>query len=349
VGSVERLPLLSRRSRLLGAVLAPLSLPYRAAVVARRHWWRGRGVRLAVPVVSVGNLTCGGTGKTPTVEMVVRDLAARGWRPAVLSRGYGAAAQGAPNDEYRVLAANLPEVPHFASPDRLSAARRALDAGADVLVLDDGFQHLRLHRDLDIVLLDALRPFDNGRVLPAGLLREPLSSLRDANIVAITRSELVAAERLAEIRSVLSERFPELAVVLLATQACSWNEIGGKPHSPDAMRGRPVLAFCGVGNPEAFRLQVEGLGVELRGFLAFRDHHPYSARDLARIAATAERLGATDVVMTQKDAVKLESTEMHGALEGRRWLWLAIRQSVRAGGEAYRAALERLGTPASAL
>jgi hypothetical protein len=166
------LPRALARSR-WAAPLIPISWLYGLAAERRRARLSARGVRLPVPVVSVGNITCGGTGKTPAVEMIVRDLLARGRHPAILSRGYRAGADGT-NDEGRVLSRALPEIPHLVVPDRAGGGRAAITAGADVLVLDDGFQHVRLSRDLDLVLIDALDPFGGGRVLPAGLLREPL-------------------------------------------------------------------------------------------------------------------------------------------------------------------------------
>ncbi len=166
---------------------------YRIGVGARNlafdRGWKASH-RAEVPVVSVGNLTLGGTGKTPMVEWVARWYRARGVRVAILSRGYGDSS--GMNDEGRVLEENLPDVPHLQAPDRVDLASRAVEElESELLVLDDGFQHRRLARDLDIVLLDALDPFGLGRIFPRGLLREPIGSLRRAGVVVLSRADLV--------------------------------------------------------------------------------------------------------------------------------------------------------------
>lgn len=339
-----------------GPLLAPFSWPYAGAALLRRRWWRFRAVSLPAPVVSVGNITCGGTGKTPVVEMVVRDLAARGCRPAILSRGYGAPpperrertgrTEPPPvgvNDEYLVLAENLPGVPHYVGTDRVAAGRRALANGADTLVLDDGFQHVRLERDLDFVLIDALDPFGPGRrCLPAGLLREPIRVLRHADLVGITRIDLVERDRLRELSRLLERRFPAVPRLHLRTRSLGWKDPEGGEVALDALRGEPVLGFSGIGNPAAFRRQLAGLGVEVREWLVFRDHHRYTPREVARLAARASELGAGAVVMTQKDAVKLRLDAMREAMGPLPWLYLGIAQTVEEGEDAYRHAIEQV-------
>ena len=329
----------------VGPLLVPLSWPYAAVVAARRRWWRGRGRPLGRPVISVGNITCGGTGKTPTVEMVVRDLLDLGRRPAILSRGYGANPQrGLPqSDEYHVLAANLPGVPHYQGADRLRSGRRAVGEGADVLVLDDGFQHVRLRRDLDLVLVDALDPFGRGRLLPAGLLREPIGALRHAQLLGITRVDLEEDSRVEALSDYLTGRFPELPQVRLAARAQGWFALDGSGSSVgrDDLKNRDVLAFCGIGNPEAFRRQLLREGLRLKEWLPFTDHHRYTRRDVERIARRARELAVGAVVTTQKDAVKLIGPHVPAAAEPP-WLYLKIVQTIRSGDEAYRTALARL-------
>ena len=323
----------------LTRALLPLSWVYGEIARLRRTWHTKRSRRLDCPVVSVGNITCGGTGKTPTVEMVVRDLLAAGWKPAILSRGYKAfrSAGGLQNDEARVLAANLPGVAHSLGKDRYAAGREAISRGADVLVLDDGFQHARLHRDLDFVLIDAILPFGHGHTLPAGLLREPLGVLSRAHLLGITRSDQVGAVTLSTLRSYLRRRFPGIPQVLLSSRPVEWVRLGGGTESPEGLRSKQVLAFCGVGNPESFRRQVLSLGLQIAELLCFRDHHQYTAGDLDAIAARAAQVGTDEVVMTQKDAVKIGATE-HRA----RWKYLRIRQEVCEGAEEYLAALAQL-------
>jgi hypothetical protein len=175
--------------------LRAASVPYSVAVRLRNRAYDlglKRTYRVEVPVVSVGNLTLGGTGKTPLVEHLARWFRAAGLRVCILSRGYGAA-DGAANDEAQVLAENLPEVPHLQGRDRVALARRAIDVHhAQVLLLDDGFQHRRLARDLDLVILDALDPLGGNNLFPRGLLREPLSSLRRADLILLNRADLLS-------------------------------------------------------------------------------------------------------------------------------------------------------------
>ena len=325
-------------------LLLPFSILYRLVLTfRRRHWPKRNSARLDAPVISVGNITCGGTGKTPTVEMVVRELIDRGWNPAILSRGYGASPgiedgnllqidfnEG--NDEYRLLSDNLPSVPHYQGRDRAACGREAIAAGADILVLDDGFQHLRLHRDADLVLLDALRPFDNGRVLPLGLLREPIEALEAADLIAVTRVELVSEERREAIVAFLKERFPDIPVLLLESRPRVWQELYGEAFEPGFLEGKEVCAFCGIGNPNSFELTLGELGIRLAGFKAFRDHHAFDPATVEGLGTWARERGVDTIVMTQKDAVKIPEDWLDGE-GGLRWFYLGTRQSISSGGE----------------
>ncbi|MEC7775154.1 MAG: tetraacyldisaccharide 4'-kinase [Planctomycetota bacterium] len=324
--------------------LLPFSILYRLVLtIRRRRWPKRNSARLDAPVISVGNITCGGTGKTPTVEMVVRELIDRGWNPAILSRGYGASPGiedgnllqidfNKGNDEYWLLSENLPSVPHYQGRNRAACGREAIAAGADILVLDDGFQHLRLHRDADIVLLDALRPFDNGRVLPLGLLREPIGALEAADLIAVTRVELVSKERREAIVAFLKERFPDIPVLLLESRARAWQELYGETLDPGFLEGKEVCAFCGIGNPDSFELTLGELGIRLAGFKAFRDHHAYDPATVEGLGAWARERGVDTIVMTQKDAVKIPEDWLDGE-GGLRWFYLGTRQSISSGGE----------------
>jgi tetraacyldisaccharide 4'-kinase len=323
----------------LSRCLLPISWVYGLAASLKRSWSSSRARRLSRPVLSIGNITCGGTGKTPTVEMVARDLLGMGLRPAILSRGYRAdpTDEGRTNDEFRILGANLPEVPHYQGKDRYARGLEAIERGADVLVLDDGFQHTRLHRDVELVLIDAILPFGHGRVLPSGLLREPLEALSGADLFGITRSDLVSPVALSTLRGYLRRRFPGIPQVLLGAEAVAWVGLTGTSDPPEALRGKRVLAFCGVGNPESFRRQLLGLGVTLAGVICYGDHHRYTDKDLERMEAEAARLDADFVVMTQKDAVKIAPSDGRA-----RWRSLRIRQRILGGREDYERALEGL-------
>lgn len=328
--------------------LAAASLPYAAAVSARNAAYdRGllRSFASDVPVISVGNLTLGGTGKTPLVAWVARLLAELGRRPAVVSRGY-AAAPGERSDEAAELAVVLPGVPHVANRDRVAGAKAAAAAGADAVVLDDGFQHRRLRRDADIVAIDATDPFGCGRLFPRGLLREPLRGLARASAVVLTRASQVDAERRAEIRAALAAacggRLPH-----------AWMEAEHRPvalrsatadvQPLDRLRGRRVLAIAGIGNPAAFRTTLESLGCDVADMAVFPDHHPYSAADLERLAARATACAAELVVTTLKDLVKIRRNDLRGlplvaveiamhALSGGDVVAEVVAAAVRSGG-----------------
>ena len=289
--------------------LGGIAAGYRAGVAIRNARF-DRDMKathqVGIPVVSVGNLTLGGTGKTPAVEWVARWFRARGTRVAILSRGYGDAGNTGLNDEGRVLEGNLPDVPHLQGRDRVALARLAQEElASEVLVLDDGFQHRRLGRDLDVVLLDALDPFGLGRIFPRGLLREPVGSLRRAGVVVLSRADLVDEPTRRAIRA-RAER---------AAGPLRWAEARHAPLSLDAadgqtfpladLAGRRVAAFCGIGNPEGFRRTLVGLGVDLVAFRPFPDHHAYAAADVASLAEWARGSGADLALTTQKDSVKL--------------------------------------------
>jgi tetraacyldisaccharide 4'-kinase len=285
------------------AAVARLGL-YRAGVL-RRH---GAGV----PVVCVGNLTTGGTGKTPAVAWVVAQLAAAGRKPAIVSRGYRAGDSG--NDEQRVLEELCPGVPHVQNPDRVAGARQAASGGADVVVLDDGFSHLRLQRDLDILLFDALNPFGYGRMLPRGLLREPIRSVRRAKFAVFTRADVATPERLRDLEDTIRCKGFVGGVAHAAHVPRELVELAtGRALEPAWLAGQTVAPFCGIGNPTGFVRTLEKLGARVSplGVLRLDDHAAVAGREFERqivpfLAASREQ-GATVAVCTQKDAVKLRA------------------------------------------
>ncbi|MDX2197850.1 MAG: tetraacyldisaccharide 4'-kinase [Phycisphaerae bacterium] len=278
--------------------LLPAATIYEAIIRRRnRHFDDARhSRRAAVPVVSVGNLTTGGTGKTPIVIVVCRMLAALGARPAILTRGYGAR-PGETADEVREFELALPDVPVVVNRDRVAGAAEAVRAHrASVCVLDDGFQHRRLARDLDIVVIDALDPFGREALLPAGRLREPVESLRRAGLIIVNRANQVSVGRIEQIRAKIAE-CGAAAPVLLG------RVVSEKAALPAA--GEPAIAVAGIGNPRTFVRLLGDAGVSLRDFLVFDDHHRYSAADAQEIASIARQAGAASVVTTRKDWVKL--------------------------------------------
>ena len=320
------------------------SAPYAVAVRLRNRRYDcdpARAKRAAVPVVSVGNLTLGGTGKTPCVELVARFFRDRGLQVAVLSRGYGA--DSGPNDEALVLEDNLPDVPHLQGADRFALAETAVEElEAELLVLDDGFQHRQLHRDLDVVLIDATRPPARDRLFPAGTLREPVSGLRRAGAIVLTRCDQVSAAELAALRDWLKGRAPNVPVAESEHRPVALIREAHEPEPVGALNGATLGAVCGIGNPAAFRRTLEALGATVCAFRAFPDHHPYTRADVEELSRWAAQLpaGAT-VATTQKDWVKLRVPD----LAGRALRAVRVGLHLRSGEAELAAALERV-TPA---
>jgi tetraacyldisaccharide 4'-kinase len=257
---------------------------------------------LPAPVIAVGNLVAGGAGKTPLVEHVVRVLRERGARPVVLARGYGPRIPPTGlNDEGLVLAANLPGLAQRQDPDRWAAGSAALAAGeGDACVLDDGFQHFRLARDLDVVALDARDPF-GGEVR-----REGPGGLRRAGAVVLTRASRASAGEIAAARAAVLRLRPDAAIAVADHHPDAVLLLGGGPEEPPAsLRDVPVVAAAGIADPSAFRHTLESLGARVLALRGFPDHGLRSLADLADAFADAKRLGAARICVTQKDAVKI--------------------------------------------
>ncbi|HEV3261062.1 MAG TPA: tetraacyldisaccharide 4'-kinase [Gemmataceae bacterium] len=300
---------------LLRGGLRAASVPYGLASRLRNRfydwgWQQSRCV--PVPVVSIGNLTLGGTGKTPCVEYVARFYRGQNRRVAILSRGYGST-QGR-NDEALVLEENLPDVPHLQGADRVALAAVAVEElESEVLVLDDGFQHRRLARDLDVVLIDATQPWGYGHLFPRGLLREGRGGLRRAGVVVLTRCDQVGEQERGRLREAIARLAP--AVPVAEARHRPLGLVNGDRHTRPLqhLADRPVAAFCGIGNPAAFRRTLADLGVRLAVFRSFPDHHVYTRTGVEDLRAWARRQGRGCVaVTTQKDLVKLRLSEIGG-------------------------------------
>jgi tetraacyldisaccharide 4'-kinase len=299
-----------------------------------RNWfydlgWKERH-RVGIPVVCVGNLTVGGTGKTPCVEYVARYYRLQNRRVAIVSRGYGG--DGGRNDEALVLEEQLPDVPHLQGADRVALAQIAVEElESEVLVLDDGLQHRRLHRDLDIVLLDATNPWGHGFLLPRGLLREPRQGLRRAGVVMMTRCDQVDAVTRERLREDVARFAPGMPMAEATHRPIEFLNDKGNTESVTLLQGRPVAAFCGIGNPKAFRRTLADLGAHVEAFRVFPDHHPYIRADVDELQRWAEQQVKDCVlVTTQKDLVKLRLPRLGG-----RPLWaLRIGLHFEAGQEA---------------
>ena len=293
---------------LLRLSLRVAEIPYTCAVRWRnRRYDSGANetLRVEVPVVSVGNLTMGGTGKTPMVEWIAKWLRQRDVRVTIISRGYGAQ-EGSQNDEALELEQKLPDVPHLQNPDRVAVARVAIDElDCQLILLDDGFQHRRLGRDLDIVLIDATEPFGFGHIFPRGMLREPIAGLRRADVVVLTRADSVTEERREQIAREIRRHAPEAVYAEAVHAPLGLITFDGREEPLDSLRDQPVAAFCGIGNPAGFRHTLEKCGYRVIGFREFPDHHAYDRADVESLIEWAEPLEVTAVLCTHKDLVKL--------------------------------------------
>lgn len=300
----------SRDGNPLRQALWPLGLLY-GGVAAVRNWTFDSGLRavhrLPVPVVSIGNLTTGGTGKTPTVAWLAALARARGRRPGVLARGYGRAPGALLNDEGTMLQQRLPWLLQEQDPDRVAGGQRLVAKGADYVLLDDGFQHRRLHRDRDVICLDAELPFSNGSCLPAGDLREFRSGLRRAGVVLLTRAARLSPEQLAARKDRIRQLIGRDGV---GVHACNHGpsdlvvQPAGDVRSLRDLRGRRVLLLSAIARPDSFRDTAERLGLEVAAERRFRDHHRFTAAEVAVAAAAAQTAGAV-LLTTEKDDARL--------------------------------------------
>ena len=337
-------------------LLTAVAGSYRGLLGAR-EWMYAQGFlasrSLDIPVVSIGNLTVGGTGKTPAVELAVRTLADLGHRPGVVSRGYGRRGGGLQvvadaasirldaeeaGDEPFLLARRLPRVPVVVGANRYEAGRLARARfGVSAIVLDDGFQHRTVRKDLEIVMARASAPWGNGRLLPGGPLREPLSGLRRANLVVATGAH--GAAEAGEIAVALARHAPGVPLVTAMHVATECFEAGAMRFVPlSALDGARLLAFAGIASPMGFRRTLGESRVTLTGFQEFRDHHWYSREDLARLEGLAASGGADGLVTTEKDWVRLRRLPPL-----RRPLYvLSVRLQLTSGEEAWRDAFARL-------
>ncbi len=293
-------------------ILLPLSWIYALGLSIHRAMYRtgiARPYRPPVRTISVGNITVGGTGKSPLVEFICVEMGRQGRRAVVVRRDRAGFPSGADlSDEEKVFSENVPETPQVAGRNKADCVKQACALEPDVVIVDDGFQTISLERDFDIVTVDATSPFGNGNLLPAGTLREPPSALRRADAVVLTRcDEIKPTEKdsiLTELRQMTDAEIFEARYI-----ADEIMTLGDGSMAPSAISGKKIFAFCGIGNPDGFFRTLERLGCVIAGRRVFRDHHVYRADDLRTIEKDAEDSGADMIVTTQKDAVRLRSLE----------------------------------------
>lgn len=309
-------------------ILPPLSALYKAVTQTRLAAYN-RGLlkvtRLPVPVISVGNLTTGGTGKTPLVEWVCRRLARKQKRVCILTRGYGRPNPGSrvivsdgstvlttaaeAGDEPFLLAQNLIGLAAVISdPNRIDAGKWAIDnLAVEVFVLDDGFQHLALARDLNILAIDATNPWGGGKLLPAGRLREPRSALTRADCVVVTRAD--QSDERASLQATIQSLIGSRPVVMSRMIVKGISAINSARSDDLLSLPQPAGAFCGVGNPESFFELLRRGGVNPIFTRAFKDHHQYTAADFDSLIQESRKAGAQSMITTVKDAVKLQQSQ----------------------------------------
>ena len=289
--------------------LSALELPYEG-IVRLRNYGYDHGIftvsQASVPVISVGNITLGGTGKTPLVAWLANWFITHNQKPAIISRGYKAK-KGHLSDEAAELNMLLPSVPHFANRQRIIAAQNATEDGSNILLLDDGFQHRKIDRDINLVTIDASDPFGCNRIFPRGLLREPLEGLQRADAIILTRTDQVSIKARNEIQAECSR--------LLGSHKKPWIQTEHRPTKLrladgttepfQLLQNKRILSVSAIGNPAAFQKTLIALGHTPVATLTFPDHHQYTADDIFYISKKTEQVRADIVLTTLKDLVKL--------------------------------------------
>ena len=329
--------------RLLRYLLRVTSVIYRMAMWLRNFCYdRGwlKSYRMEVPVISIGNITTGGTGKTPLVIWICELLRQRTVRCAILTRGYKTDNEKF-SDEPAILARACRQAKVIVDADRVSAAAKAIsEFDAGILVMDDGFQHRRLRRDLDIIAIDATCPFGYGRALPAGLLRESKNAIRRAHAVVITRYDQATRDDIGKLEETIDRIAPGITIAKAVHKhpnACLAKE---KILTLEELREKRIFAFCGVGNPNAFLNRLNEFGLDVLGSKVYNDHHNYTLQDVEDIYKEARELEADLILSTQKDWVKttLLSQKNNDIL----FAYLAVELEFIAGADKIEALVDRI-------
>ena len=297
-------------SAIIKSTLSIFTYPYLAVLNTRNILYKNgiiKSIRLPVKIISIGNITTGGTGKTPLVEFTAKYLNEMGKKVAILSRGYGGnnssqESNDNVNDECLTLRENLQDVPVLAGKDRVKNGERAIrDYAADCLILDDGFQHLKLKRDLDIVVIDSLNPFGGENLIPRGSLREPLRNLGRADLFVISHCNQSNEQTIKSIYTKL-EHINSHAPVCesIHKPVHIENTTDGSILEPEWLKGKRIYGLSAIGNPESFAFTLEGLEADLIKHRVFNDHHVYTKEEIDDVISEAKSLGADAIVVTQK-------------------------------------------------
>ncbi len=315
---------------IFGSILRPLlillSFLFFFVVKARCFFYKIgilRSVKLKRPVISVGNITWGGTGKTPLTEAILRRFLQKRKRVALLTRGYG-------KDEERVIFQNFPEVSILSGKDKLFNALQAQEnSDLDLFLMDDGFQHLSVKRDADIVTINATDPVGNGFLIPAGILREPLNSLKRADMVIITKSDLVDKERLFNLKRLIQGAAGDIDIFEGVHEPAFFYTAFKEKKLLGYIRQRRACVISGLADNNSFSMTLKRLGAIVVSTFSYMDHHKYGETDIAEIAEAVEKNNADTIVTTEKDWIKLKSIVKDPLLKGVELLVLKIELKVK--------------------
>jgi tetraacyldisaccharide 4'-kinase len=312
-------------SSALKSFLFLLSLLYWLLVKALVFFNTLASCRFPCRIISVGNITLGGTGKTPLVELIVRYLKIEGHRVAVVTRGYKRKADTM-GDEAHMLSRKLEGIPFIVDANRRRGIGRAIkEYAADTVVLDDGFQQWGIKKDLEILTIDAINPFGNGQLIPRGILREPLSSLKRADILVLTKVDL--ALDLKKTKDILRKINPKALILESAHIPLGFMPVDGTGElaGVDKFIGKQVALFCGIADPESFRILISYLKIKVELFFRFSDHHNYSAEELRKITDSCREHNIKTVTTTEKDAARLQRLSLTSLIEDGWFLKIALR------------------------
>ena len=317
----------------LKCILLALSWIYALAVsVVDKAYASGfrRTYKSPVPVVSVGNLTLGGTGKTPFTVLLADHFREEGRRPAVLIRGYG-------DDEHRLLRDELPDTPVFTGKNRVRSAMEASREDRNILILDDGYQHRKIRRDANILLVDGEEMFGNGFLFPRGVLREPAGSAGRADLIVVTKSDRMEEADKEKVTGILEKFAPGKPVSFARHLPRFLTDVTGEVSSLETLKGQDICAVCGIADPAYFGFTLEEAGARVAGRVVFEDHHRYGRKDIDHIAAVC---GGMKIVITKKDHVKMQGLDLSG-IEDKLFI-LHIAMDLTEGKEKFIAGLDSL-------
>ena len=316
-------------AKIISIFLSILEIIYLSAVKGRELFYKFgifNSYDVDSQVISIGNITTGGTGKTPLVEKLASDLNVKGKKVVVLSRGYRSRGNGPKiisdgseiftdvdeaGDEVYMMAAHLADIPVIKGKNRYKAAKMAVDNfSPDIIILDDSFQHWKMERDLDIVVIDALNPFGYNHLIPRGLLREPPSALKRADMVIISRSDQVSKGKISKIKNTICKYNNDVNIYISNHRAIRVDTLASTSEevvdSTDHLNNKKALALSGIGNPESFIKGLKELGIDVVESANYPDHYYYNDEDVMDIAMQAQLSEAEMVITTDKDAVKLD-------------------------------------------